>query len=553
MNGSFTQAAALLAALAVAGDDAKSQQAAAWIIGGAGMALPMALATAVPSAAVHCVELDAVAIDLAHRFFGVPVAGEAGGIAVQQGDGLALLMDGGLPEDAVSLLAVDIDLLREGGVGPGPVFGPALWRRALRCLRPGGGVVCLNAIGAASEGLQALASLVLGVAKELGVSLVAGCLLPAGGSYERCWSPWRPRPCTLFFGPPAVLRPLETAAGTGGAAAFKDAPAFDRCLGPDRIRRCLKGTMQMAVCFEGECVCDVASCFLAGSCHTLCGKRTDTPCASEDHSACEEQGGRCIAGACECGEGDCLNVDGTCQLALPTTTTTTTVTTTTTTTTASTTTDAPPVVAVPPREGPSTSMVCSRDTGATCAWWSCDQEVTGPSHCWTGRCMCEPGHCMMDGRCVEVGQKCRDTQVHCAQDSECPKSTVCIGGSCFCNVLSCSVGSECKSWRCRWKVAHHCEGCEAHGGVCVAGSCRCAAGMCLNDEGMCADGKERAVTLVKAADGGVLDGSRSTWPWLPLWLSSLLLALLALLAFGSAARWLQSARRTGAREPMLER
>mmetsp|Transcript_23881 Transcript_23881/g.65054 ORF Transcript_23881/g.65054 Transcript_23881/m.65054 type:complete len:350 (-) Transcript_23881:47-1096(-) len=202
LNSVHHQADSLLLALLLSGDRGAPSPPRVCILGGGGMALPMALLAALPSLEAAVVERDATATRLARRYFG---AGREDRLQVIEADALAYVSDGHVPKDTAALF-VDIDFLRDAPAPPAALTSADFWRGIWGALRPRG-LVALNAIGATPEVVDAVAVAAMdGAGAEID-GLAAGALEPSA-ALEKSWSAFVPRPSTLVIGREGHLRLL---------------------------------------------------------------------------------------------------------------------------------------------------------------------------------------------------------------------------------------------------------------------------------------------------------------------------------------------------------
>lgn len=228
LNSLFHQASALALAMALSGDSSPSALPRICVLGGGGMALPMALLTALPSLEATVVERDAAATRLARRFFGAGTLtqGSQERLQVIEADALSFIVKGLVPQDT-SMLSVDIDFLRGAPEPPAELMSTEFWAAAWRAVHHRG-LVCINAIGASPALVDTLAHAALagagfGTSSLIGAwdgagslvgagsrahGLVAGALEPAGSAERSTWSPFVPRPSALVIGHQELLRPL---------------------------------------------------------------------------------------------------------------------------------------------------------------------------------------------------------------------------------------------------------------------------------------------------------------------------------------------------------
>lgn len=177
------------------------------VLGGGGLAFPMALLAALPRQAhMTVVELDGEVIDCCRKFFGCTPEEDAGRLTLLEADAFAFVLEGGLPP-ACSAVVLDMDIMRwDGGYAAAlsPDFWVAVWK-ALGCQ----GIICVNTIGGSAEQLSELAAAMLLHAPAC-MEMVAGSVEPSADC-EEAWSSFRPRPSVLVLAPGHILRLFDEA------------------------------------------------------------------------------------------------------------------------------------------------------------------------------------------------------------------------------------------------------------------------------------------------------------------------------------------------------
>jgi len=218
------------------------------ILGGGGLALPLALLAQEPALKVQVVELETDAIELAKEYFG---AKHEPRLSLVAGDALEFVISKQVWPNTLSL-AIDIDFLR--GCPPPPLFLSAeFWCSAWEAVGLGipdatAGIISLNAIGADEEGLNAVASTALRHAhsrslKEVDrkVELAAAVLEPQGDKVRSTWTAFVPRPSILLIGPRDLLGMLDEGHSSSSSSVSSSVSSLETALSKAPWAKSLSG------------------------------------------------------------------------------------------------------------------------------------------------------------------------------------------------------------------------------------------------------------------------------------------------------------------------
>jgi len=236
----------------------------------------------------------------------------------------------------------------------------------------------------------------------------------------------------------------------------------------------------------------------------------------------------------------------------------------------------PPPPPPPPAADPAAEIVCNKETGGSCRFFSCSSE-RGPTNCVGGvfsgaTCECQAGYCAFNGKCIKA-QGCDTSTPGTCSVFKCSSkrgAVDCVNGQCVCSPGACSVDGVCTQ-ACEKATGHSCHlfGCggnaQCQNGACVCGVNDCAwGGKCLSGTDHAAmwlslasnmTMKEAAVTSVPAESiGGFGDMLHTYLDTLPDHDDPVLLALMSAVAFGSFVAWSIRIRRqstSGGSEPLL--
>lgn len=214
------QLMALLAALA-------PSMSAVVVLGGGGMALPIAMLAAGYAGRVHVVELHPKVIEFAQRFFGA----EHPRLIVHQADALEMVASGelGKLDCKLSTFLVDVDFMRFPEV-PELFISHRFWRETWALLCPDG-AVAVNVIGC--DRSASLHSLVT-VATACAPGPVGALLVEPEDAEHRTWTLMMPRAGVLILGPREQLQ-----FGTGDDLEADPArPNVYGCLAGRFVGRC---------------------------------------------------------------------------------------------------------------------------------------------------------------------------------------------------------------------------------------------------------------------------------------------------------------------------
>eukprot|EP00930_Biecheleria_cincta_P062276 TRINITY_DN4775_c0_g1_i2.p1 TRINITY_DN4775_c0_g1~~TRINITY_DN4775_c0_g1_i2.p1 ORF type:complete len:586 (-),score=54.45 TRINITY_DN4775_c0_g1_i2:544-2301(-) len=89
------------------------------------------------------------------------------------------------------------------------------------------------------------------------------------------------------------------------------------------------------------------------------------------------------------------------------------------------------------------SKTCSKYTGGTCAFSSCD--ASRQARCLQGRCVCADGTCAVGGGCVSNSTMCNVYTGGACRFTSCSTSrqAQCLQGNCVCGDGACAVAGQC--------------------------------------------------------------------------------------------------------------
>jgi len=223
---------------------------------------------------------------------------------------------------------------------------------------------------------------------------------------------------------------------------------------------------------------------------------------------------------------------------------------------------APPVYQPPPAPAPAVApapppaeTVCNKETGGSCRVFSCSSS-RGPTDCVGGlfsgaSCKCQAGYCAFNGKCIKTKGCDTSTPGTCSvfKCSSKRGAVDCVSGKCVCQPGACSVDGVCtQACEKATGVSCHIFGCKGNA-QCQNGACVCGVNDC-NWGGTCLSGldhtamwlslasnmtmKEAAITSVPAQSiGGFGDIMHTYLDKLPDHDDPVLLTLVSAVAFGS--------------------